>query len=96
MQQEDGNIMQLDDDEDEETKVEIVHIKEVESTKPSKLTSFIGNETIMDIPVPENELSDSDGGDWITPSSIRPKTASTVQKQKIKVACITNDFAMQV
>ena len=93
--------------DDEETKVDLVtevaqHFESAtsaeqqqETQKCKKLSSFIGNNSIMDIPVPEGELSDSDGGEWITPSTLTLKPTKE-QKQTFKVGCITNDFAMQV
>ena len=62
-----------------------------------KISSFIGTDSIQDTVIPQDELSDSDGGDWISPSSLKPQTQKIqANQQNIKVACITNDFAMQV
>ena len=61
------------------------------------ISTFIGTDTIQDTVIPQDELSDSDGGDWVSPSSLKPQTQKIQSNQQnIKVACITNDFAMQV
>lgn len=47
-----------------------------------------------------NEDSDSDGGEWITPSNLkqaqRKIDALQFEEKPLVVACVTTDFAMQV
>lgn len=81
---------------DDETKEVIEQIQNMELKNVDDILEKVSDEDDCT----EEEESDSDEGEWITPSNIKEKTKELdsgdyFEDAKVEVACITSDFAMQ-